>query len=217
MLGVFQAPVMYLLRGTDDGVAYNVPTNAVGLLFRELLVLVSLPVFPLAPALALLMSVVTTNSTAAMILGILPSSRRAVPFGAGPVFFKRVMLVALVFAVVPTAYFAAVRTPGPCGPYRGQPHMFHVVTGVVNTLPAWLRGTCYYIASAGFAYPATLLLAGVIVWLYARSQRHARALLFLRRWSSVEREDIIRTARRKDISARRRRSLENETDPGRAR
>jgi hypothetical protein len=147
LLKIFAVPVFYLARGSDDGIVFDVPINAAHLLFRELLVLIALPVFPLAPALALVISLVLTNCTAALLLGILPAPRRPLPFGAGPVFYKRVLLGALVFAVVPTAYFAASRTPGPCGPYRGREHMFNVVTEVVNTLPDWIQGVCYFIAS----------------------------------------------------------------------
>ncbi len=150
LLTIFLVPLKYLIKGNDVGIEFDVPVNAVHLIFRQLLVLVSVPVFPMAPVLALLMSLVLTNCSAALVLGILPATRRPLPFGAGPVFYKRVMLLALVFAIVPVAYFAGSRTPGPCGPYRGQPHIFHIVTDVVHTLPTWLQEICYFVASVCF-------------------------------------------------------------------
>ena len=69
--------------------------------------------------------------------------------------------------------------------------MYSIVSEEIADFPKFLRDLLYFIASAGFAVPALVLLAALGYYLRLRAKGKRRAITQLRHWLKTERMDTI--------------------------
>lgn len=104
--------------------------------------------------------------------------------------FMVVLLVSFVFALLPITYSITEIVPSrSCGPFRGLESAWSVVSDAFQVTPDWIRTIVQFIGTAGFAFPAFIILIMLLYYYTAVNSANRHMVIVLKNQLVLEGHD----------------------------
>eukprot|EP00051_Salpingoeca_urceolata_P005111 m.70411 g.70411 ORF g.70411 m.70411 type:complete len:927 (+) comp14065_c0_seq1:114-2894(+) len=190
----------YSLGLVSEPMRLRVSASLMDMIYRQVLVWFGSLFSPMLPAIGVFFQVILFFANYLMLIGVGAPPRHSFVVGSGPLFYKQLIFVGFLMALVPTAWSLVERsTSTACGPFAGLDTMYSAVPVMVDSAPESLEELLSFLGTAAFVLPALFILASAaFVGRYHVKTKRSVAME-LRHWLALERADTRELLRRRKI------------------
>ncbi|XP_075771457.1 voltage-gated chloride channel TMC4 [Pelodiscus sinensis] len=165
------APLARLLGPQE----FLVPPNVLDLVYSQTVCWVGAAFSPLLPLLNSAKFVLLFYLKKFTLFSNCRPADRTFRASSSSFFFLLVLLLGLAISWVPVLYSVFVLQPSQaCGPFRGEPTMWSILSAAVDALPRVAREFLQFVGSLAFAVPLFLLLCILMFYLMALANSYSR-------------------------------------------
>jgi hypothetical protein len=161
------------LAQTLGRMEFEIPKNVLAIVYSQALCWIGSFYCPFLPAISLVKCFIFFYLKKwSLLYNMVPASR---PFRASRsgIFFMVILLITFMLCIIPVGYsVGAIEPSRGCGPFRGQPTMWGVVSTTVDQFDNFFEEIFKFLGSAAFVVPFIIVLLLTLYYYHAIASAH---------------------------------------------
>ncbi|XP_060112340.1 transmembrane channel-like protein 4 isoform X2 [Heteronotia binoei] len=171
---------------------FMVPANVLDLVYGQTLCWTGALFCPLLPVLNTLKYILIFYMKKLTLYANCRPAERTFRASSSNFFFLLVLLLGLTISCVPALYSMFVLSPSKaCGPFRGEPTMWNIVSNAISQLPPTAQEFLMFVGSLAFAAPLFLLLSILMFYLVVLAGSYSSMVKGLKGQLQLEGQDKL--------------------------